>query len=267
MKRRWDRRSMNLGLLSLILGACRRRPNPNAKRSPKLSHEPWVLWPEGQPPEGGWPLLAFLHGMGEVAWKAERPEDEGLEQSRDVLLTDYSPVTLHRNKNPRVPTLWQRFALVAPQAFNPNGIALYWDWTDVGVRAAAVAAIERVVQSGRVNAERVAGVGFSRGGQGCLGFDAAEGATRFRKIATVDAQGLDGLSAVVQRGREVRAYYTPSTYSVIREAHVAAEQVYGKATPPVSLIARSHPGRDYEAHTLLAREVFAEDELYQWLLA
>ena len=114
---------------------------------------------------------------------------------------------------------------------------------------------------------RLSAIGYSRGGRGCFRLDASTGALQFRKIASVDAQGLDELPVAVQRKREVRAYYAPTTYEVIRVAHQAAEKAHGKATPPISLITRPQSGSDDQAHAAICSQVFAEDELYRWLLA
>jgi hypothetical protein len=228
-----------------------------------MSHEPWVLWPEGEAPAGGWPMLLFLHGMGEAAW-TER-DGEPSEQGPDVLLAHGSPVSLFRSKDARVKTLWQSFVLIAPQAFNDEGLIGEWDWSHPGIRRRVIAAVEQVGRSGKVDTVRLSAVGYSRGGAGVYRFEVPPGYLQFRKIASIDAQDLWDLPAAVSRQREVRAYYAPSTYEEIRLAHEAAEKLHGKATPPVSVIARAQKGNADQSHAAMS-QVFAEDELYRWLL-
>jgi hypothetical protein len=265
MTGRMQRRRFALGL-SAVLGSlgCSRQP-AMTKRVATMSHDTWVLWPEGEPPAGGWPILLFLHGQGEAAWKDEA--GQVVEQGPDALFVHDSPVALYRAQDARVKTLWQSFVLVAPQALNEIGVVGWWDWSEPEIKRRVVADVERVIGSGKANGARLSGTGFSRGGRGCFRLDSSSGPLQLKKIAAVDAQGLDALPAVVQRGREVRAYYAPSTYDGIRDAHQAAEKTYGKSTPPVSIIARAQPGRDGAAHTAIGSRLFLEDELYRWLLA
>jgi hypothetical protein len=223
------------------------------------------LWPEGEPPAGGWPLLLFLHGMGEAAWKEE--QGRVTEQGPVAVTALGSPVALYRAKDERVPSLWQKFALVAPQAFNNTGLVGSWNWDQPELARRVGVEVDRVIQTGKVDRTHISATGFSRGGYGCYALDSSEPPLQFRRIASVDAQSLDGLTEVVKRGREVRAYYGPTTRPRIRDAHLAAEKVYGTAKPPVSIIPRPQPGRDYEAHATICASVYAEDELYRWLLA
>jgi hypothetical protein len=260
-----ERRRFALGLVSMLgSGGCSRQ-RPMTKRIATMNHDTWVLWPEADPPAGGWPILLFLHGQGEAAWKDDA--GKAVEQGPDALFAHNSPVALYRAKDGRVKTLWQSFVLIAPQAVNEAGVVGWWDWSEPEIKNRVVADVERVVASGRANRARLSATGFSRGGRGCFRLDADTGPLQFRKIAAVDAQGLDALPAVVQRRREVRAYYAPSSYEGIRDAHQAAEKRHGKAKPPVSIIARPQPGRDGAAHTALGSSLFLEDELYGWLLA
>lgn len=265
MTARMERRRFALGLAGALGSlACSRHP-PMTKRVASLNHDTWVLWPAGDPPAGGWPILLFLHGQGEAAWK----EDAGqaIEQGPDALMVHNSPVALYRAKDSRVKTLWQSFVLIAPQALNEVGVVRWWDWSEADIKKRVAADVERVAASGRANGARLSATGFSRGGRGCFRLDSSTGPLQFRKIAAVDAQGLDALPAVVQRRREVRAYYAPSSYEGIRDAHQAAEKTHGKARPPISIIARPQPGRDGGAHTQIGSQLFLEDELYGWLLA
>jgi hypothetical protein len=209
--------------------------------------------------------LLFLHGTGEATWREEG--DGAVEQGPDALLRHHSPVALHRARDARVKTLWQSFVLIAPQAFNPVGVVPWWDWADAENKKRVVAEVEGVLRTGKANGARLCATGFSKGGRGCYRLDASEGPLQFRKIATVDAQELDALPAAVQRGREVRAYYAPSTFEVIRDRHLAMEKVHGKAKPPVSIIARPQSARDGDAHGAVCSDVYQDDELYRWLLA
>jgi hypothetical protein len=259
------RRGFVGGMLSLLGSLGCSREKPMTKRAAKMGHEPWVLWPEGEPPAGGWPVLLFLHGQGESAWKEEG--DAALEQGPNALVAHGSPVALYRAKDSRVKTLWQSFVLIAPQALNTDGVVRWWDWSEPAISQRVGSEVDSVLKTGKANAKRISATGFSRGGRGVYRLDSSSGPLQFRKLASVDAQGLDELAAAVKRGREVRAYYGPTTYDVIRDAHLAAEKVYGKATPPVSLIQRPQRGRDDEAHIGICTQVYAEDDLYAWLLA
>jgi hypothetical protein len=259
-----DRRQLTLALLAVLGTSCSRQ-RPMTKRFATKSHETWVLWPDGDAPAGGWPILLFLHGQGEAAWKEER--GRVVEQGPEALLVHNSPVALHRSKDARVRTLWQSFVLIAPQALNEAGVVGWWDWAEPDIKKRVASDVQLVIATGRANGARLAATGFSRGGRGCFRLDASEGPLQFKKIATVDAQELDALPAAAQRRREVRAYYAPSTYPGIRDAHVAAEKLHGKSTPPVSILARAQPGRDGQAHVELGSRLFLEDELYRWLLA
>jgi hypothetical protein len=261
-----ERRRFTSAFLA-VLGSLGCRKPPPAKRTATMAHEPWLLWPEGEPPPGGFPLLVFLHGMGEAAW-TERG-GEPLEQGPDALLANGTPVALFRSRDARVPTLWQSFVLLAPQAFNDEGLVADWDWSHPGIKRRVIAEVEQISRGGKVNMARLCAVGFSRGGAGVYRFDAGTGPSPlpFRKIASVDAQDLWDLRAAVERQREVRAYYAPSTYEDIRRQHEAAEKVHGKSTPPVSLIARPQKGNADQSHAAIGRQVLAEDDLYRWLLA
>jgi hypothetical protein len=260
-----ERRRFVAAWLALLGSLGCSREQPTAKRVAKMRHDPWVLWPEAEPPAGGWPVLLFLHGQGEAAWTENRGEP--VEHGPDALLAHGSPVALYRAKDARVKTLWQNFVLIAPQALNEVGIVADWHWSNPGIRQRLAADVEQVVRSRKVNTSRMSSIGFSRGGWGCFQLDGSTELLQFRKIASVDAQALDELPAAVRRKREVRAYYAPSTYEVIRAAHEAAEKVHGKATPPINLITRPQKGSDDQAHAAIGTQVFSEDELYRWLLA
>lgn len=259
-----ERRGFTAGLLAL-LGSAGCKPKPTTKRTATLSHEPWVLWPAGDAPAGGWPLLLFLHGQGEAAWLLDGVRE--VEHGPDALLAHGSPPALYRARDARVKTLWENFVLLAPQAVNDEGLVRYWRWGDAGVKRRVGVEVEKVLASGKVNANRLYGAGFSRGGLGCLEVDASTAPLQLRKLVTADAQSLDGLSAAVERRREVRAYYARSTYEDILAPHLAAEKTYGKGTPPVSLLATDVDGKDGDAHINMCSKVFANDELYRWLLA
>lgn len=235
------------------------------QRVAKLGHAPWVLWPSAAPPTGGFPALVFLHGQGEAAWTLDGQERE-VEQGPDSVLSHGAPPALHRARDPRVRTLWESFVVIAPQAVNDAGNVRYWRWGDEGVKRRVVTDVEQVLATGKVNRERVYVAGFSRGGLGCLQLDSGAGPLQFRKIVTADAQSLDGLSGVVERGRELRAYYARTTYEGILAAHVEAEKTYGARKPPVSFLATDVSGKDGDAHLSLCSRVFGDDELYRWLL-
>lgn len=254
-----------MALLALLGSWGCSRKDPVTKRVATMKHDTWVLWPEGEPPAGGWPVLLFLHGKGEAAWT----DDTGtpLEHGPAAVLAYGSPAALYRAKDERVSTLWRNFVLIAPQALNDVGVLGWWDWTDPAIAKSVEADVAQVLGSGKVNAARLCATGFSRGGRGCFRLDSSTGPLQFRKIAAVDAQGLDELPRVVERKREVRAYYAPTTYEKIRAAHQAAEKAHGKATPPISVIARTQNGSDSQAHIAMCSRVYCEDELYQWLLA
>lgn len=229
-----------------------------------MAHEPWVLWPDGAPPDGGWPMLLFFHGQGEAAWFDEGGYER--EHGPDALLAHGSPVALHRARDSRVPTLWQSFVLVAPQAFNDVGLVPYWRWHEPGISKRVTTAVEQVIATGKVNPQRSSAAGFSRGGMACYQLDSSTGPLQFRKIVTADSQSLEYLPTAVSRGREVRAYYAPTTYEGIAQEHQAAERRHGTGAPPVSILARPQRGKNDEAHIALCPRVFAEDELYRWLL-
>jgi hypothetical protein len=79
---------------SLVAACSRSRDQTMDKRTAKLSHDTWVLWPDGTPPPGGWPVLLFLHGQGEAAWVDDGRD--GIEQGPDAVLPHNSPVALHK---------------------------------------------------------------------------------------------------------------------------------------------------------------------------
>jgi hypothetical protein len=264
MSERMERRQLTAGLLAVLGSMSCSRERTMTKRVATMSHETWALWPEAEPPADGWPILLFLHGQGEAAWKEEG--GHVVEQRPDALLVHNSPVALYLAKDARVKTLWQSFVLIAPQALNEVGVVGWWDWSERDIKRRVASDLQRVLATGKANAARVSATGFSRGGRGCFRLDSSEGPLQFRKIAAVDAQELDALPAVVQRRREVRAYYAPSTYQGIRDAHLAAEELHGRVAPPVSIIARPQTGSGGQAHTAIGSQLFLEDELYHWLL-
>lgn len=260
------RRGFTAALVALIAGAaCRRRPEPTLQRVAKLGHDPWVLWPSGAAPAGGFPAIVYLHGQGEAAWVIDAQERE-VEQGPDSVLAHGAPPALHRARDPRVRSLWENFVVIAPQAENDAGNVRDWSWKDEGVKRKAVAHLEQVLNTGKLNRERVYLTGFSRGGLGCYQLDSDAAPLSFRKIVSVDAQSLEGLTGVAQRGREVRAYYARSTFEDILARHVTAEKTYGARKPPISFIATDVKGKDGEAHGAVCARVFADDELYRWLL-
>jgi hypothetical protein len=256
------RRDLTSGLLALISGLGCTRDRAMDKRTASMKHDTWVLWPEGAAPPGGWPVLLFLHGQGEAAWVDDGRD--GVEQGADAVLAHNSPVALFRKRDARVPTLWQGFVLIAPQAFNDKGVIRWWRWGDDSVKQRVSADVERVLQSGKVDAGRVSATGFSRGGLGCYGLDSGSGPLQFTRIASVDAQDLEALPAVVARKRQVRAYYSPNTYSDIRERHLAAAKAQA-GVPSVEFIPRPQRGKDDQVHVAMCEQVYVEDELYRWL--
>jgi hypothetical protein len=261
-----ERRGFTSALLALLgSGGCARRPEPSTKRAATMSHDPWVLWPAGEPPVGGWPTILFLHGQGEAAWILEGDREVELGPAR--VLEHGSPPALYRARDPRVKTLWENFVLIAPQAVNDEGVVRYWRWGDAAVKRRVAAELEKVFATGRVNQQCLYAAGFSRGGLGCLELDSSAGPLQFRKIVTADAQSLDGLAAAAERRREVRAYYARSTYPAIAAHHVTAEKTYGKATPPISIIATELSRNEGEAHLEMCSRTFAQDDVYRWLLA
>jgi poly(3-hydroxybutyrate) depolymerase len=262
-----QRRDVTAALLALAatvgLGCSRNRDRAMDKRTAKLGHDTWVLWPDGSPPPGGWPVLLFLHGQGEAAWVDDGRD--GTEQGPDAVLAHHSPAALHKQRDARVPTLWQNFVLIAPQAFNDKGVIRWWRWWDDSVKQRVAADVERVLKSGKVDVERVCATGFSRGGQGCYGLDSASGPLQFKRIATVEAQDLEALPAVVARKRQVRVYYSPNTYSDIAKSHATAAKVQA-GVPSVSFIKRAQQGKDDAVHVAMCERIYVEDELYRWLL-
>lgn len=264
VSRRRDFTAALLGLAATSCGACsRKRDQTMDKRTAKLSHDTWVLWPDGTPPPGGWPVLLFFHGQGEAAWVDDGRD--GIEQGPDAVLAHNSPLALHKKRDARVPTLWQNFVLIAPQAFNDKGVIRWWRWWDESVKQRVVADVKRVLDSGKVDVGRVSATGFSRGGQGCYGLDSESGPLQFKRIASVEAQDLEALPAVVARKRQVRVYYSPNTYSDIAQSHVAAAKAQA-GVPSVSFIARAQQGKDDAVHVAMCEQVYVEDELYRWLL-
>jgi len=189
-----------------------------------------------------------------------------VEQGPESVMAHGSPAALYRARDARVATLWQSFVLVAPQAVNDEGLVRYWRWGDAKVKERVVAEVEQVLAGGKVNRERVYGAGFSRGGLGCYQLDGV-GSLQCRKIVTADAQSLEGLEAAAARHREVRAYYARSTYSDILAPHVAAQKLYGSNAQRVSVIPTDVRGKDGDAHIGMCSHVFANDEVYRWLLA
>lgn len=259
-----ERRGFAAGLLALLGGAgCKREPT--TQRTATLGHEPWVLWPSGEPPPGGWPVLLFLHGQGEAAWVVDG--DRETEHGPDAVLAHESPPSLHRARDPRVKTLWENFVVVAPQAVNDQALARYWRWSDEWVKRRVVAEVEKVLASGKANAARMCAAGFSRGGLGVLQLDASDGPLQFRKIVTADAQALDELQAVADRRREVRIYYARTTFSDILGPHLTAEKAFAPAAPQVSFLPTGVSGKDGDAHIAMCSKVFTNDEVYRWLLA
>jgi hypothetical protein len=164
-----------------------------------------------------------------------------------------------------VPTLFQIFVLIAPQAFNDQGVIRWWRWWDESVKQRVVADVKRVLDSGKVDVGRVSATGFSRGGQGCYGLDSESGPLQFKRIASVEAQDLEALPAVVARKRQVRVYYSPNTYSDIAKSHVTAAKAQAGA-PSVSFVTRAQQGKDDAVHVAMCEQVYVEDELYRWLL-
>jgi predicted esterase len=257
-----ERRKFTASLLALFGSAgCSR---PSTKRVATLRHEPWVLWPQGDAPAGGWPAILFLHGQGEAAWTLDGNRER--EQGPEAVLAHGSPASLHRARDPRVKTLWENFVLVAPQAVNDQGLVRYWRWGDAGIKHRVATELQQVLATGKVNAARLCVAGFSRGGLGCFELDASAEPLQFRKIVAADAQSLDGLSAAAQRKRDVRVYYARSTYADILAPHLAAEQVYGQRTPPISIIATELGSKEGEAHIEMCSRIFGDDEVYRWLL-
>lgn len=258
-----QRREFTAALLALSAMPGCSRDRAMEQRTAKLKHETWVLWPDGTPPAGGWPVLLFFHGQGEAAWVDDG--GDGIEQGPEAVLAHHSPVALHRARDPRVPTLWQSFVLVAPQAFNDKGVIRWWNWAEASIKQRVVHDVELVLQSGRVNRERLSATGFSRGGRACFQLDAESGPLQMKRIASVDAQELDALAAAVARKRDVRVYYSPNTYSDIAERHATAAKAMA-GTPSVTFMPRPQRGKDDAVHLAMCEQVYAEDELYRWLL-
>jgi predicted esterase len=259
-----ERRSFTAGVIALLAGiGCKRKPT--TQRTATMGHEPWVLWPSGEPPQGGRPVVLFLHGQGEAAWVVN--DDRETEQGRDAVLAHQSPAALHRARDARVKTLWENFVVVAPQAVNDQGLARYWRWSDESVKRRVAAEVEQVLASGKVNAARLCAAGFSRGGLGVIQLDSSAVPLKFRKIVTADAPALDDLQAVAARHHEARIYYARTTFEDILGPHLAAEKAFAASAPQVSFLPTDVSGKDGDAHIAMCSKVFTNDEVYRWLLA
>lgn len=123
-----------------------------------------IFIPFKMPPDGGWPLVVFLHGSGESAGTTslERVAIQGPPQ--------------HAGRDPES----LNCAVLSPQKPATS------KWYDDDIQAAVVALVDRYVVSHKIDAARVYLTGLSAGGCGCWGLGASpKYATRWAAIAPV----------------------------------------------------------------------------------
>ena len=106
-----------------------------------LSYAVAEFVPRADPPAGGWPVVLFLHGMGESG-SAHESLRVGL------------PAVVARN-----PPDWP-CVMVVPQK------PVHFDWWGVHLHA-ALAALDRAMRTHPCNARKVALTGLSQGGNAC----------------------------------------------------------------------------------------------------
>lgn len=204
--------------------------------------------------EGGWPLLLYLHGAGEMGGKLQDIISEGA--------TGTPPVALKQGK--AVPELADNFVVVAPhtkRGWQPGVLSKFLDFllgpalVDVGVS---------------LDHTRFYVTGHSMGGAGALA--AAAGTQRFAAVVPVAPSGR--VKAAALRDMAVWAFHgrndviVPSEYS---ERLVDDLRQAGKPEKRARLTlyenAPAPPGWDtYYGHASTI-PAYATPELYTWLLA
>jgi dienelactone hydrolase len=240
-----------------------------------MDHRPWIHRPKDE--RGPWPVLLFLHGIGEAAWALRRKEQKVIEQSREAVRAHGSPPDLFETSDPRVRQLWTQFVLVSPQAGNTPDTADTWNWIDDAIARQVTRALEEAFAQGG-DRNRVFAMGFSRGGKGCL--DLQRAAHPFAKVVTLDAEKLASLP---DTQCPVWLHWARSTLDRIERAHRDASNAGLVAVP-----AGQSPAADARAlterqvdipptdkpkrartlrHTALCRTASADADIYAWLIS
>jgi len=181
-------------------------------------------------------------------------------------------------RNRRVPSLWQRFMLVSPQAPNTAATARTWRWTDPHI-VAYVNGVLRQLGDRAHRAPRVYGAGFSRGGKGIVELDGQLEPPfhAFAKIVTADAEDLSSLVRAPHPRKPIWMHVGGRTFPNIEATHSVCERdpavvkfpLRGTSgLPPQSVVLTKRPQRAADdAHTRLCRSTFGDNRIYDWLLA
>lgn len=237
-----------VALGGLVLGGCRavgeggaHDPTDRAPGERPLSYLLEV--PDGEPPEAGWPLLLFLHGIG------ERGEDLSL-------VAVHGPPRLIGE----IEEL-SRFVLVAPQC--PDGA-----WWEPG---SLMATLDEVCEKVAVDPDRICVTGLSMGGFGTWKLLASY-PDHFAAALVIcgggDASGhwseaepgfdLEGL--VAARDVAIRAYHGEDDDVVaVEEARVLVEALQAVGAEVELTV---YPGVGHDSWT----QTYAQPQLYTWLL-
>jgi uncharacterized membrane protein len=194
--------------------------------------------PPGQPPEGGWPVLVFLHGNKEAA---PTPLHDAMTAHGPLCASSGAAAT-------------KRFVVVAPQLRAPGGD----QWAE---HADAVKGIG-LDATGKFggNSKRIYLTGFSFGGNGVLdiGVDQPDDWAALWPVDPTRSPAKSPKRPIWVSGGP-RARPNKSTFVAVLQL----EDRVGKAAPP--------PARVYDEdlsldHPATAREVYADDGIYCWLL-
>lgn len=241
--------------------------------------EYYIYYPPGIPPSGGWPILLFLHGIGE-ATNTYSDKTGWRTQGLDAVKSHDSPPQLCESRAQHAGRLLSSFIVVSPQfPFTPTEDQRKagrrpWRWMD---RADTVLSILEVVVARYLgNRRRVFATGFSRGGAGVLAIAAAKREPSFAKIVVVDSES----DPVAPTNVPMWVHYAGAhTISRAVEAHTGVskglaaggwtnvppgeERVGGTLVFTNWNLDLSTPTAN---HTETCRRAYADGRVYDWLL-
>lgn len=195
-----------------------------------LPYRYWYHQPTEDPPDAGWPLILFLHGVGERGNDLDRVARVG---------------------PPRVARQWPYFpfAVAAPQC----GSGESWSIPRL------VAFLDGVLSAQPLDADRIYLTGLSMGGYGVWAL-AAEHPHRFAAAAPVCGGGEPNKAGRLQR-LPVWAFHGAKDPVVPLRASKEMVDALQRIDAPVRLTV--YPGVGHDSWT----RTYADWELYEWFLA
>jgi predicted peptidase len=239
----------------------------------------YLYLPPGDTPPGGWPIILFLHGIGEAS---QNYTDQWVQQPIDVVKSHNSPASLCATQPSESQRLLNSFIVVSPQfPFVPNEKqkaqgrqGRTWQWADQVDTITHI--LDVVTGEFNGNAERIYATGFSKGGRGALALAQQLKNYSIAKLVLVDSQSVPTTLPDIPTWVH---YSGPNTIENIVDEHRGLIKQLGQGvwkSAPAG--APAPPSRQLftnwnltlpsqsENHTATSRCAYSDPRVYEWLL-